>query len=86
MGLKNENFQLVIWCSLFNSRLLLFLGKLKSKWTESFLITKVFPHGAVEFENKEGAKFPVNVKSIKIYLRNAESVHEVVESYLLDEV
>ena len=36
---------------LFNSRLHLFLGKLKSKWTGPFLITKVFPHGEVELEN-----------------------------------
>ena len=28
---------------LFNSRLFLFLGKLKSKWTGPFLITKVLP-------------------------------------------
>ena len=45
---------------LFNCWLRLFPGKLKSIWTGSFLITKVFPHGAVELENKEGAKFIVN--------------------------
>ena len=33
---------------LFNSRLRLFPGKLKSKWTGLFLITKVFPHNEVE--------------------------------------
>ena len=37
---------------LFNSRLRLFPGKLKSKWTGPFLLTKVFPHGAVELEKK----------------------------------
>ena len=44
---------------LFNSRLHLFSGKLKSKWTGTVLITQVFPNGKVELENKEYAKFTV---------------------------
>ena len=63
---------------LFNSRLHLFFGKLKSKWDGPFLVTKVFPHVAVELENKEHAKFMVNGQRIKIYLGHAESVQEVV--------
>ena len=35
-------------------------GKLKSKWTGSYLITQVFPHGAVELETMEGVRFKVN--------------------------
>ena len=38
---------------LFNSRLRLFPGKLKSKWTGPCLVTQLFPHGAVELETKE---------------------------------
>ena len=45
----------------------------------------MFSHGAVEFENKEGAKFIVNEKRIKIPLGHADIVHEVVEAYHLDE-
>ena len=63
---------------LFNSRLRLFPRKLKSKWTGPFLITKVFPHWEVELENNEGEKFTVNGQRIKIYIGDAESVHEVV--------
>ena len=33
---------------LFNSRLRLFSSKLKSKWTGPYLVTQLFPHGAVE--------------------------------------
>jgi len=33
---------------LFNSRLKLFPGKLKSKWSEPFIIRKVRPYGAIE--------------------------------------
>ena len=45
---------------LFSSRLHLVSGKLKSKWTGPYLITQLFPHGAVELENKEGVRFKVN--------------------------
>ncbi|XP_014521755.1 uncharacterized protein LOC106778323 [Vigna radiata var. radiata] len=36
---------------LFNSRLKLFPGKLKSKWSRPFVIKRVYPNGAVELEN-----------------------------------
>nr|XP_004243959.1 uncharacterized protein LOC101262435 [Solanum lycopersicum] len=71
---------------LLNSRLRLFLSKLKSKWTGPILVTKVFPHGSVESENKKGANFTFNRQRIKIYLGHAESVHEVVDAYHPDEV
>ena len=71
---------------LYNSRLHLFPGKLKSKWTEPYLITQLFPHGAVELETKEGVRFKMNGQHIKIYLGHAESANEVIEAYHLDEV
>ena len=71
---------------LFNSRLRLFPGKLKSKWTGPYLVTQLFPHGAVELEIKEGVRFKVDGQHIKIYFRHAESVNEVIEAYHLDEV
>ncbi|XP_015081321.1 uncharacterized protein LOC107024910 [Solanum pennellii] len=60
--------------------------KLKSKWTGSFLITKVLTLGAVELESKEGARFTVNGQRIKFYLGHAENANEVAEAYRLDEV
>ena len=54
--------------------------------TGPLLITKVFPQGVPELENKYGAKFTVIGQRIKIYLGHAESVHKVVEAYLLDKV
>ncbi|XP_049397352.1 uncharacterized protein LOC125861521 [Solanum stenotomum] len=71
---------------LFNSRLHLFSGKLKSKWTGPFIVMKVFPHGAVELKNKEGTRFNVNGQRIKVYTGKEEIVQEVVEAYYLDEV
>ena len=32
----------------FNSRLKLFIEKLKSKWSGPFLVKQVFPHGVIE--------------------------------------
>ena len=66
---------------LFNSRLRLFSLKIKSKWTGPFLVIEVFPHGAVELENKEGARFTVNRQRIKVYLGHAEKENEVIETY-----
>ncbi|PIN26423.1 DNA-directed DNA polymerase [Handroanthus impetiginosus] len=53
---------------LFNSRLKLFPGKLKSRWSGPFRITEVFPHGAVEVENENSKnRFKVNAQRIKHY-------------------
>ena len=71
---------------LFISRLRLFPGKLKSKWTGPYTVTQLFRHGAVELETKEGVRFKVNGQRIKIYLGHAASANEVVEAYHLDEV
>ena len=43
-----------------SSRLRWLLGKFKSKRRGPYLITQVFPNGAVELENKEGLQFKMN--------------------------
>ncbi|KAI5328143.1 hypothetical protein L3X38_027539 [Prunus dulcis] len=46
---------------LFNSRLRLFPGKLKSRWLGPFTVVNVSPYGAVEIQNpKDGSTFKVN--------------------------
>ena len=45
---------------LFNSRLMLFLIKLKSRWSSPFEITQVLPYGAVEIMHPEKGNFKVN--------------------------
>ena len=52
---------------LFNSRLKLFLGKLKSRWSGPFIVTKVFPHGGAEVTHPEKEKFKVNTQWLKSY-------------------
>ena len=61
-------------------------GKLKSKRTGPYLITQVFPHGAVVLKAKEGVRFKVNGERIKLYFGHKASGNEVIEAYHLDEV
>ena len=60
--------------------------KLKSKWTGPYLITQVFPHGAVELKSKEGVQFKRNRDRIKLYFGHKASGNEAIEAYHLDEV
>ncbi|XP_075076198.1 uncharacterized protein LOC142162922 [Nicotiana tabacum] len=54
---------------LFNSRLKLFPGKLKSKWSNPFKVVNVSPYGAVELESEDGLRtFKVNGQRVKHYL------------------
>ena len=53
---------------LYNSRLKLFPGKLKSKWSGPFIIKSVSPYGAVEVMTPEGdQEFKVNGQRLKPY-------------------
>jgi hypothetical protein len=54
---------------LYNSRLHLFPGKLKSRWTGPFIIRIVFSHGAIKIEDpKNGNIFKVNGQKVKPFL------------------
>ncbi|RDY06831.1 Pro-Pol polyprotein, partial [Mucuna pruriens] len=51
---------------LFNSRLKLIAGKLRSRWDGPFVITNVFPHGAVQLKDEHSNRtFQVNGHQIK---------------------
>ena len=53
---------------LYNSRLHLFLRKLKSCWTGPYIVHKVHPHGVVEVHNTTGGiTFRVNGYRLKSY-------------------
>jgi hypothetical protein len=55
---------------LYNSRLHLFPGKLKSQWIGPFIIRTVFPHGAIEIEDpKNGNTFKVSGQKLKPFLK-----------------
>ncbi|XP_050890539.1 uncharacterized protein LOC127095943 [Lathyrus oleraceus] len=55
---------------LFNSRLKIFPGKLKSRWPGPFMVHKVFPHGAIKLKNpNNGDTFKVNGQRLKHYYK-----------------
>ena len=52
---------------LFNSRIKLFPGKLKSRWSGPFTVTKVFSHGGAEVTHPEKGTFTVTTQRLKPY-------------------
>ncbi|KAK9070504.1 hypothetical protein SSX86_010906 [Deinandra increscens subsp. villosa] len=64
---------------LYNSRLKLFPGKLRSRWTGPYTVTKVFSYGTVEIQGKDGNPFKVNGHRLKEYIEGA-----VNEGYVED--
>ena len=60
--ITRKEFELGQRVLLFNSRLKLFPGKLKSKWSGPFIVTQVFPYGGVEIMHLEKGTFKVNTQ------------------------
>ena len=52
---------------LYNSRLRLFLGKLKSRWSDSFIVVSTTPFGEVTIRGQAGNEFKVNGQRLKHY-------------------
>nr|GEU66027.1 reverse transcriptase domain-containing protein [Tanacetum cinerariifolium] len=65
--IKNRVFNIGDRVLLFNSRLKIFSGKLKTRWSGPFTITKVFPYGTVELSQANGPNFKVNGHRVKHY-------------------
>lgn len=70
---------------LYNSRLKLFPGKLKSKWGGPFEVKKVYPHGAVDVWSEETGEFKVNGQRLKKYFVG-HPIEKVVSIDLLDPI
>ncbi|GJS68450.1 reverse transcriptase domain-containing protein [Tanacetum coccineum] len=65
--IKNRIFNVGDQVLLFNSRLKMFSGKLKSRWSGPFTIAHVFPYGTVELSQNSRPNFKVNGHRIKHY-------------------
>ncbi|XP_075489515.1 uncharacterized protein LOC142528358 [Primulina tabacum] len=63
----HRNFEPGQQVLLFNLRLKLFPGKLKSRWSGPFTIESVQPYGAIELKCNDGRTFKVNGQQIKHY-------------------
>ncbi|GKE49488.1 reverse transcriptase domain-containing protein [Tanacetum coccineum] len=67
--IKNRIFNVGDRVLLFNSRLKIFLGKLKTRCSGPFTIIKVFPYGTIELSQPDGPNFKVNGHRVKHYFR-----------------
>ncbi|XP_015940418.1 uncharacterized protein LOC107465945 [Arachis duranensis] len=56
---------------LYNSKLRLFPGKIKSRWSGPFLVTNVSPYGHIEIMDESSERtFTVNGQRLKHYMGN----------------
>ncbi|GJS25154.1 reverse transcriptase domain-containing protein [Tanacetum coccineum] len=65
--IKNRVFNVGDRVLLFNSRLKIFSGKLKTRWSGPFTVTQVFPYGTIELSQNSRPNFKVNGHRLKHY-------------------
>ncbi|KAB2600254.1 S ribonuclease [Pyrus ussuriensis x Pyrus communis] len=83
--IRSKTFSIGQKVLLFNSRLCLFPGKLRSKWIGPFVVTNVFPYGAVQIQSlRNGQELKVNGHRLKPYYANVEG--QIVEDNTLHAV
>ena len=68
--IHSKEFEIGQQVLLFNSRLKLFPGKLKSRWSSPFKVVKVYPYGAVDITREGSDIFKVNGQRLKQCFRN----------------
>ncbi|XP_049362947.1 uncharacterized protein LOC125827670 [Solanum verrucosum] len=79
-----REFRVGDWVLLYNSRLRLFPGKLKSKWSVPFRVKRVITNGTIEVEGQEGPAFKVNGQCLKLYFGECHEISLIEEVYLED--
>nr|GFA27960.1 reverse transcriptase domain-containing protein [Tanacetum cinerariifolium] len=65
--IKNCNFNVGDQVLLFNSRLKIFSGKLKSRWSGPFTISEIYPYETAKLIHPDGCNFKVNCHRLKHY-------------------
>nr|GEZ98973.1 reverse transcriptase domain-containing protein [Tanacetum cinerariifolium] len=65
--IKNRIFNVGDQVLLFNSRLKIFSGKLKSRWSGPFTISKIYPYGTAKLVYPDGCNLKVNCHRLKHY-------------------
>nr|GFC13183.1 reverse transcriptase domain-containing protein [Tanacetum cinerariifolium] len=65
--IKNCIFNVEDQVLLFNSKLKIFSGKLKSRWSGPFTISEIYPYGTTKLTHSDGSNFKVNCHRLKHY-------------------
>ncbi|GJY82835.1 reverse transcriptase domain-containing protein [Tanacetum coccineum] len=80
--IRNRVFNVSDRVLLFNSRLKIFSGKLKTRWTRPFTVTQVFPYGTVELSSTNIPNFKVTdiYKKTKTRQKPNKTEHRIGKS------
>nr|GFC22309.1 reverse transcriptase domain-containing protein [Tanacetum cinerariifolium] len=65
--IRNQIFNVGDQVLLFNSRLKIFSGKLKSRWSGPFIISEIYPYGTAKLTHSDDSNFKVNCHRLKHY-------------------
>nr|GFA50122.1 reverse transcriptase domain-containing protein [Tanacetum cinerariifolium] len=65
--IKNRIFNVGDQVLLFNSRLKIFSGKLKSRWSGPFTISEIYPYSTAKLIHPDGFNFKVNCHRLNHY-------------------
>nr|GEZ30833.1 reverse transcriptase domain-containing protein [Tanacetum cinerariifolium] len=65
--IKNLIFNVGDQVLLFNSKLKIFSGKLKSRWSCLFIISEIYPYETAKLTHSDGSNFKVNCHRLKHY-------------------
>nr|GFA48441.1 reverse transcriptase domain-containing protein [Tanacetum cinerariifolium] len=65
--IKNRIFNVGDQVLLFNSRLKILSGKLKSRWSDPFTISEIYPYGTAKLIHPDGCNLKVNCHRLKHY-------------------
>nr|GEV69178.1 DNA-directed DNA polymerase [Tanacetum cinerariifolium] len=87
--IKNRIFNVGDQVLLFNSKLKIFSGKLKSRWSSPFTISEIYPYGTAKLIHPDGCNFKVNCHRLKHYhggdpppLEIPDDYPQMIESFL----
>nr|GFC37778.1 reverse transcriptase domain-containing protein [Tanacetum cinerariifolium] len=80
-NIKNRIFNVGDQVLLFNSRLKIFSGKLKSRWSGPFNISEIYLYGTAKLIHPDGCKFKVNCHRLKHYHGGDPPPLEIPDDY-----
>nr|GEZ14010.1 DNA-directed DNA polymerase [Tanacetum cinerariifolium] len=79
--IKNRIFNVGDQVLIFNSRLKIFSGKLKSCWSGPFTISEIYPYGTAKLIHPDGCNFKVNCHRLKHYHGGDAPPLEIPDDY-----
>nr|GEV84574.1 reverse transcriptase domain-containing protein [Tanacetum cinerariifolium] len=79
--IKNRIFNVGDQVLLFNSRLKIFSGKLKSRWSGPFTISEIYPYGTAKLIHLDGCNFKVNCHRLQHYHGGDPPPLEIPDDY-----